>query len=146
MKALIQRVNRAQVTVENEVIGKIDQGLLIFLGVEKTDTDAEIDYLVNKIVNLRIFSNDEQKFDKSLAEIKGQALIVSQFTLCANCSGGRRPDFIAAAPPVEAEKLYRQFVDKFKQTGISVETGKFGAYMKVELENDGPVTLMIAKV
>jgi D-aminoacyl-tRNA deacylase len=145
MKALIQRVNNAQVTVDNEVVGQIERGLLIFLGVEKTDTGAEIEYLVNKIAALRIFSNDEQKFDKSVQDVDGEVLIVSQFTLCADCSRGRRPDFINAAPPAEAEKLYEQFVEEFKKTGIKVATGKFGAYMVVNLENDGPVTLMLDK-
>jgi D-aminoacyl-tRNA deacylase len=145
MKVLIQRVNNAKVTVDNEVIGQIRRGLLLFLGVEKSDTGAEIDYLVNKISALRIFSDDEKKFDKSLIDIKGEALIVSQFTLCADCSSGRRPDFFNAAPPVEAEKLYELFVEKFKQSGIKVATGKFGAYMKISLENDGPVTLLVEK-
>lgn len=145
MKALVQRVNFAKVTVENEIIGQIGRGLLIFLCVEKKDNGEVINYLVNKIKELRIFENEEQKLDRSLIDIKGEVLIVSQFTLCADCSRGRRPDFINAASPAEAEKLYKQFIEEFKKTKIKVATGKFGAPMQVTLENDGPVTLMVEK-
>jgi len=143
MKVLIQRVNHAQVRVGEEVVGKIENGLLVFLGIGKDDTEDAVDYLVEKIVNLRIFSNDTGKFDLSLLDAKGEVLVVSQFTLYGNCDKGRRPDFFESADPVRATQLYKSFVHRLKEKNIETQTGEFGAYMKVELENDGPVTFML---
>jgi D-tyrosyl-tRNA(Tyr) deacylase len=145
MKALIQRVNCAQVTVDEKIIGQINKGLLIFLGIAEGDSEKEIDYLIEKIINLRIFENQDKKFDLSLKEINGEALIVSQFTLYGSCNRGRRPEFVSAAKPDKAKKLYEKFIEKFRQTGIVVATGEFGVYMKVNLENDGPATFVLSK-
>ena len=145
MKILIQRVKSAEVLVKGESVGKIGPGLLLFLGIGKYDTGEEIEYLVNKISNLRIFENEDKKFDLSLKDVKGEALVVSQFTLCGACEKGRRPDFFAAAEPFRAKEIYEKFITRLKEEGINVETGKFGAYMQVKIENDGPVTFMIEK-
>ena len=143
MRALVQRVSSAAVTVEDSTIGQIAQGLLVFLGVTTEDTDKDIDFLVDKISNLRIFPEQDKEFDKSLLEIKGEALIVSQFTLYADMKKGRRPSFIDAAKPEFANELYEKFVAKFKQTGLQVKTGTFQAMMQVSLVNDGPVTIWL---
>ncbi|MEK7528797.1 MAG: D-aminoacyl-tRNA deacylase [Patescibacteria group bacterium] len=143
MKALIQRVSEAGVTIEGEVTGKIGQGILVFLGVTHTDTEKNVDQLVEKIVNLRIFVNEAGKLDRSLIDIKGSLLIVSQFTLYASTDKGRRPDFFDAARPDIAEPLYNKFVQKCREKEIKTETGRFGAMMQVNLVNDGPVTLII---
>ena len=147
MKLLIQRTKNAQVLVNKKVVGEIGNGLLVFLGIGKEDTGEEIDYLVNKLVNLRIFENKEkeQHFDLSLKDVKGEVLIVSQFTLCSSCEKGRRPDFFAAAEPFRAKKIYDDFIAKVKEQGVKVETGEFGAYMQVKLENDGPATFMLER-
>jgi D-aminoacyl-tRNA deacylase len=145
MKILIQRVKSAEVLVKGESVGKIGPGLLLFLGIGKYDTGEEIEYLVKKISDLRIFENAEKKFDLSLKDVKGEALVVSQFTLCGACEKGRRPDFFAAAEPFKAKEIYDRFVGRLKEEGIKVETGKFGAYMQVKLENDGPATFMLER-
>jgi D-aminoacyl-tRNA deacylase len=145
MKILIQRVNSAQVIVKEKVVGQINKGLLVFLGISKYDTGEEIDYLVNKLVGLRIFENGEKGFDLSIEDVKGEALIVSQFTLCGACEKGRRPDFFAAAEPFRAKEIYDRFIKAVQDKGIKVSTGEFGAYMQVKLENDGPVTFMLEK-
>jgi D-aminoacyl-tRNA deacylase len=145
MKVLIQRVKNAQVLVAGESVGQIGPGVLLFLGIGKYDTGEEIDYLVKKIVEMRIFENEEKKFDLSLLDVKGEALVVSQFTLCGACEKGRRPDFFAAAEPFRAKQLYNDFVNKLKESGIKTETGKFGEYMQVKLENDGPATFMLER-
>ena len=145
MKVVLQRVSKAQVSVENKIIGKIKRGVVILLGITENDTQENIDYLVNKILNLRIFNEEERYFEKSLLEIQGEILIISQFTLYASCKKGRRPDFIKAAKPETAKKLYLNFVEKAKQSGLKTETGEFGADMQVELTNDGPVTLTLEK-
>ncbi len=145
MKALLQRVKSASVSVENEVIGRIGRGVLIFLGVGRDDQPEQVDYLVNKILNLRIFENEANKFDQSLLDIEGEVLVVSQFTLCGTCEKGRRPDFFSAAAPFLAKKLYDDFIEKIRQAGIKTETGKFGAKMQVDIENDGPVTFLLEK-
>ena len=143
MKTLIQRVKEAKVLVDNETVGEIGNGLLVFLGITHDDTEKDIDYLVEKLVNLRIFEDGDRHFEKSLLDTRGEVLVISQFTLYGNAKNGRRPDFVQAAKPDIAEKLYDRFVEKFRATGLKVETGKFGAMMEISLVNDGPVTLMI---
>ncbi|MDP8245955.1 MAG: D-aminoacyl-tRNA deacylase [Candidatus Hinthialibacter antarcticus] len=141
MKAILQRVSRASVTIDGEMVGQIGQGLLVLLGVAKDDSADDMKWLVDKFCNLRIFANQDGKFDKSLLDIQGELLIVSQFTLFADCRKGRRPNFDAAAPPQKAEQLYNQAVDYCRSKGVRTETGRFAAMMDVELVNDGPVTI-----
>ena len=144
MKAVIQRVSRASVTVDGEIVSSIDNGLLILLGVADGDTERDAEVLADKIANLRIFSDSDDKMNLSLLTVGGSALVVSQFTLCANCVKGRRPDFFAAAKPDTANELYEYFCDRIKSAGVTeVGKGVFGANMKVELLNDGPVTIII---
>ena len=144
MKAVIQRVTEADVTIDNETVGKINKGFLILLGVEKGDTSLDADKLVKKIPVLRIFEDENDKMNLSCLDIDGEMLVVSQFTLCADCSHGRRPSFTDSAPPNEANELYEYFVSELKRAGVKkVGTGRFGADMKVELLNDGPVTIII---
>ena len=143
MKALLQRVTAAQVTVESEVVGKIGHGLVVFIGVANDDTPEDINYLTRKIVELRIFEDTEGKFNLSLLDVSGELLLVSQFTLLANTRKGRRPGFTDAAPPEIAEALFNQFVEQVRTTGLKVETGRFQIHMHVEINNDGPVTIMI---
>jgi D-tyrosyl-tRNA(Tyr) deacylase len=143
MKALLQRVTAAQVTVESEVVGKIGHGLVVFVGVANDDTPEDINYLTRKIVELRIFEDTEGKFNLSLLDVSGELLLVSQFTLLANTRKGRRPGFTDAAPPEIAEALFNQFVEQVRTTGLKVETGRFQIHMHVEINNDGPVTIMI---
>lgn len=143
MKALIQRVSGAKVTVDDTVKGRINKGILIFLGLTHNDSAKDIKFLVDKIVNLRIFGQENKPMDKSVLDINGELLVVSQFTLYGSIKKGRRPDFTQAAKPDSAEKLYEEFVDECKKSGLIVQTGVFGAMMDVELINDGPVTFMI---
>jgi len=143
MRACIQRVSEARVVVEGQTTGQIAVGLLVLLGVCESDTDDDLRWLVKKIANLRIFADDQGKMNRSLIEVDGAMLVVSQFTLYGDCRKGRRPSFIAAAPPEKAERVYEQFVEQVRQQGIPVETGRFRADMKVTLTNDGPVTLWI---
>lgn len=144
MKAVIQRVSRASVTVEGELISSIKDGLLILLGVADGDTRRDAEVLADKTANLRIFKDSGDKMNLSLLTTGGSALVVSQFTLCANCSHGRRPDFFAAAKPDVANELYEYFCERIKTAGIEdVQKGVFGADMKVELLNSGPVTIII---
>lgn len=144
MKAVIQRVTRASVTVDGELISSIGSGLMILLGVAQGDTQRDAEVLADKIANLRIFSDSDDKMNLSLLTTGGSALVVSQFTLCADCSHGRRPDFFGAAKPDIAEELYEYFCKRIKTAGVSeVSKGVFGADMKVELLNDGPVTIII---
>jgi len=143
MLAVIQRVSQAQVSVDKKTIGKISQGFLVFLGVIKGDTDKDLDYLTKKITNLRIMSDANDKMNLSLKDTDGQILVISQFTLAANVSKGNRPSFINAADPKTGEKYYNLFIDKLKQNNLKVSTGKFGAYMAIDLTNDGPVTIII---
>lgn len=146
MRLLIQRVNKANVKVNDKVIGKIDKGFLVFLGITHTDTQEIADYLVNKLINLRVFEDESGKMNLSLKDVYGQLLVISQFTLYADTKkSGNRPSFIDAAKPEYANELYKYFVHKCKENGIQTETGKFGADMKVELINDGPVTIMLEK-
>ncbi len=144
MKAVLQRVRHASVTVEGQTISEIGQGLLVLLGVADGDTERDADVLAAKIANLRIFSDAEDKMNLSLLTVGGEMLVVSQFTLCADCRKGRRPDFFGAAKPDEANRLYLYFCERIKNEGVSsVRTGEFGADMKVELLNDGPVTIIM---
>ena len=143
MKAVIQRVQYASVAVEGNIIGKIEKGFLILLGITHEDTEKDVLWLANKIKDLRVFEDENGKMKLSLEEVKGEVLIVSQFTLYGNCMKGRRPAFIDAARPELAIPLYEKFLETFQSFGIKTESGKFGADMKVELLNDGPVTLII---
>jgi D-tyrosyl-tRNA(Tyr) deacylase len=146
MRVVLQRVTHARVTVDNQVVGAIDQGLLILIGVRNGDTAAEAKWLAEKIAVLRIFADENNKFNRSLLDIGGGALVVSQFTLYGDVSGQRRPSFIEAAPPSLAAPLIDQFVAFLRQAGVQrVETGIFGAKMLVELANDGPVTLILER-
>ena len=144
MKAILQRVSRASVSVEGAVVGAIDQGFLILLGVEQGDDETEARVLADKIAGLRIFTDENDKMNLSLADINGAVLVISNFTLCADCSHGRRPSFIAAACPETAEPLYEFFCERMRANGVQkVEKGVFGADMQVSLINDGPVTIDI---
>lgn len=143
MRALIQRVTKAEVTIADDRIGAIEQGLLILLGVTHDDTDTDVEKLAEKIVNLRIFENEAGKFDRSLLDVKGQALVVSQFTLYGDTKKGRRPSFVDAARPEVAEPLCQKFIQSLIQKGIDTQTGQFQAHMMVSLTNDGPVTLLL---
>lgn len=143
MRAVVQRVTRASVTVDGEVVGEIGRGLLILLGVAKGDNEAGAEYLLNKIWNLRIFEDEAGKMNVSALEIGAEVLVVSQFTLYGDVSRGRRPGFDMAAPPDEARRLYEFFVEKARTYPLRVETGQFRAHMFVELVNDGPVTLLV---
>ena len=144
MKAVIQRVTEADVKIDNETVGKINKGFLILLGVDKGDTSLDADKLVKKIPVLRIFEDENDKMNLSCLDIDGEMLVVSQFTLCADCSHGRRPSFTDSAPPNEANELYEYFVSELKRAGVKkVDTGRFGADMKVRLLNDGPVTIIL---
>lgn len=144
MKTVIQRVTRASVTVDGEVKGKIGKGFLILLGVGKDDTEKECDKLVEKISKLRIFEDENGKTNLSISDVGGKMLIISQFTLYADCSHGNRPSFINAGAPNEANRLYEYFCDKIHAKGIHVDKGVFGADMKVELLNDGPFTICLS--
>ncbi len=143
MRACIQRVTRAQVSVDERVIGNIGEGLVVLLGVARQDSQADVDYMVNKITQLRIFPDDDGKMNRSLLDAGGQMLVVSQFTLLGDTRKGRRPSFIAAADTAEGNAWYEQFVQQVRALGVEVATGKFQAHMLVELVNDGPVTLLV---
>jgi D-tyrosyl-tRNA(Tyr) deacylase len=143
VRAVIQRVTRASVTIDSRVAGEIGAGLLVLLGVGKTDNSQSASYLAEKIANLRIFSDEAGKMNLSLLDTKGSALVVSQFTLYGDTRAGRRPSFIQAAPPDEADRLYQEFVRAMRSLRIRVETGEFQTHMQVEMVNDGPVTILI---
>ena len=145
MKALIQRVKHASVTIDEKLYSDIGHGLLIFLGVEKGDTEVNAQKLCNKLVTLRIFEDEFGKMNKSLIDVNGQALVVSQFTLCGDCSKGTRPSFDKSENPQRAEELYEYFVKLMQESTIPTKTGKFGAMMDVSLLNDGPVTFLVEK-
>ena len=145
MKALIQRVKRASVSIEGKLYSSISSGLLVFLGVEKDDEKVNAEKLSQKVINLRIFEDENEKMNLSLKDVKGEMLVVSQFTLCVDCKKGTRPSFDKAANPDKAVDLYEYFIKCLKEDNIPVQTGKFRAMMDVELVNDGPVTLWVEK-
>ena len=143
MRAVIQRVTSASVTVAGELVSEIGEGLLIFLGIAHDDTEAELDYIANKVINLRIFEDSDGKMNRSLLETGGAALVVSQFTLYGDCRKGRRPSFIDAARPEQAKALYEQFIDVLTSRDVPTQGGTFQAMMDVQLVNDGPVTILL---
>jgi D-tyrosyl-tRNA(Tyr) deacylase len=147
MRVLIQRVKSSQVTVNGEIIGKIGRGLNLLVGIADTDTDVELDWMARKCLELRLFPDEEggDRWQKSVQEINGELLVVSQFTLYGDCRKGRRPSFDRSASPQTAEDLYNSFITKLCASGLRVETGKFGAMMQVSIENDGPVTLLLER-
>lgn len=143
MRAVVQRVSRAKVTVDGEITGEISRGFVVLLGVAESDNQDDVIYTAQKVIGLRVFEDAEGKMNLDLADIGGQMLVVSQFTLLGDCRKGRRPSFIAAARPETADALYRSFVAEVQGQGITVATGRFQTHMDVELVNDGPVTLLI---
>lgn len=145
MKLLVQRVANANVKVDDKIVGKVDKGFLVLCGVTHTDTKETADYLVKKLLNLRVFEDENEKMNLSLKQVNGELLIVSQFTLYADTSSGNRPSFINAAKPDMANELYEYFCSQCVKEGIHVEKGVFGAHMEVSLLNDGPVTIMLEK-
>lgn len=145
MKFLIQRVKEASVEVNKEIVGKIQKGYLVLIGITAKDTKEDADFLVNKLINLRIFSDENDKMNLNIKQVNGEILLVSQFTLYANTLHGNRPDFIEAAKPEYANELYEYIIKKVKETGVNTQTGIFGAKMNVKLLNDGPVTIMLEK-
>ncbi len=145
MKAVVQRVSRASVRVDGREVGAIGRGLLVLLGVARGDDPSKVAWMADKIAGLRVFADEEGKMNRDLASVGGEVLVVSQFTLYGDVSRGRRPSFVAAAPPEEAIPLYQAFVAALRERGLRVATGEFGAMMQVELVNDGPVTLVIER-
>jgi D-tyrosyl-tRNA(Tyr) deacylase len=143
MKAVIQRTSEATVAVDGQLVGRVGAGLVVLLGVAPGDGAAQVDWLAEKIAHLRIFEDDAGKMNRSVIDIGGAVLVVSQFTLYGNCKKGRRPSFVEAADPSVAEPLYRLTADRLREKGLAVETGRFGARMAVSLVNDGPVTLIV---
>jgi D-tyrosyl-tRNA(Tyr) deacylase len=143
VRALLQRVSRASVSINGEVVGRIGPGFVVLLGIAREDTVEDARYLVEKTVNLRVFSDAEGKFNLSALDTRGELLVVSQFTLYADTRKGRRPSFLDAAPPEQAQPLFEQTLALFRQSGLKVETGRFQADMDVSIENDGPVTIML---
>ena len=143
MRAIVQRVKSANVQIDGQLVAEIESGLLIFLGISIDDQQSDIDYLIRKIANLRIFRDDDLRMNKSLLDVGGQALVVSQFTLYGDCRKGRRPNFSQAAKPEKAHQLYQIFVNQLLQLGVDVKTGVFQATMEVELTNDGPITILL---
>lgn len=143
MRAVVQRVTKSQVLVHDEVVGKIDKGLMVLLGVEDGDSEKDLKYMADKITELRIFEDDQGKMNLSLMDVKGEMLVVSQFTLLGDCRKGRRPGFTAAERPDIAAKLYKDFIRICQSKGVNVEEGVFQAEMLVQINNDGPVTLLL---
>ena len=145
MKIVLQRVLRSSVSVEDEVVGEIGKGLMLLFGAEKGDDDDAVNALAEKVLNLRVFADDQGKMNRSCLEVRGDILVVSQFTLAGDCSRGRRPGFDRAAPPEEAERLYTNFVNALAESNLKIQEGRFGADMQVELVNDGPVTFILER-
>jgi len=145
MKLVIQRVNYASVKVNNEIISEIGKGLLVFLGISNTDTGDEIDWLSKKLIEMRIFEDDKSKMNLSVQDVKGEILLVSQFTLYANNRKGRRPDFNKAGKPEIAEEYYQKFAELLEKKGVKPKLGKFASHMKIDLENNGPVTIILER-
>ncbi len=145
MKIVLQRVLRSSVTVDDEVVGEIGKGLMILFGAEKGDSDEAVNALAEKALNLRIFADDQGKMNRSCLDVKGEVLVVSQFTLAGDCSRGRRPGFDNAAAPEEAERLYQNFVKKLAESKLNIQEGRFGAHMQVDIVNDGPVTFILER-
>lgn len=143
MRVIVQKVLSSRVTVDNELIGSIDKGFNLLIGFCKEDTLEDLKYMSDKILNLRVFEDEDDKLNLSLLDVNGDILAISQFTLYGDCRKGRRPNFMNAMGGEEANKLYEEFVDILKKSGLKVETGKFGAHMKVDIVNDGPVTIML---
>src|SRR5699024_2118522 len=143
MRAVVQRVSSSKVTVDGEVTGEINKGLLVLLGVTHEDTSKDVDYIIDKVLNLRIFEDENEKMNLSLKDVNGELLVVSQFTLYGDCRKGRRPSFSSAARPEVATKLYEEFIEKARKENIETKTGRFGAHMMVDLTNDGPVTILL---
>ena len=143
MRVLIQRVSKGSVSVDDKTIAQIGHGYIILLGIYENDTEKDIDKLVPKVANLRIMGDEEQKMNKSILDTKGEIIVVSQFTLCADTRKGRRPSFIKAMHPDKAKELYKRFITKLQDRNIVVKTGKFGGYMQVEIINDGPTTILL---
>ena len=143
MKALLQRVTRASVSVDGEVVGEVARGLVVLVGIAAKDTEEDARYLAQKVVTLRIFADEGGKFNLSAVDVAGELLLISQFTLMGNTRKGRRPSFIEAAPPAQAEELFEYFVEQVCATGLKVGTGRCQAYMQVEIHNDGPVTVLL---
>lgn len=143
MRAVVQRVKKSQVVVNGTVVGSINKGILVLLGVGREDTEEDLKWLVDKVVNLRIFEDDEGKMNKSVKDVNGEILVVSQFTLYGDCRRGRRPSFTQAAPPEKGKLFYEKFIELLKEEKVKVENGVFGAKMEVHLINDGPVTILI---
>ena len=143
MRAVIQRVEKASVSVEGEIRGQVSAGFLVLIGVEEGDGDADFKYIADKVPNLRVFEDEQGKMNRSLLDVGGEVLAVSQFTLLGDARGGRRPSFITAARPETADPMYERLVADWRARGIRVETGVFGAHMKVSLVNDGPVTILL---
>lgn len=143
MKALIQRVKKAEVQIDGNTYSEIGKGLLVFLGIENGDTEKDIEYLVKKVPHLRIFEDSQEKMNLSALDIKSELLVVSQFTLSADCRRGNRPSFDSAEEPAKAKDIYMRFIEGLRESGLKIETGDFGAYMQVYLINDGPVTIII---
>lgn len=146
MRVVLQRVKASHVTVDGESVGNIGRGLNLLVGIAASDTEAELDWMVKKCLELRLFPGEAgDRFDRSVQEIQGELLVISQFTLYGDCQKGRRPSFDRAAAPAIAENYYDQFVNKLRQSGLKVETGRFGAIMQVTIENDGPVTILLER-
>jgi D-tyrosyl-tRNA(Tyr) deacylase len=147
MRVIIQRVKSSQVTIDGQVVSKIGPGLNLLVGIAATDTEAQLDWMARKCLDLRLFPSQGggERWEKSVLDIRGELLVISQFTLYGDCRKGRRPSFSDSAPPSRAEKLYDLWVTKLKKSGLKVETGQFGAMMQVGIENDGPVTLFLER-
>ena len=143
MRAVVQRVSSGSVTIDGEVVGKIGKGLVILLGVKNGDTEADAKFVADKCANLRIFADEDNKFNLSAKDVGGEMLVISQFTLYGDTRKGRRPSFVEAAPPEVSKPLYEKFVEYLKENGLKVATGEFGAMMLVEINNDGPVTIIV---